>query len=124
MIDVHACSHILWCRPRDLGMLACATIAAVALFIKISASLLASEPCAKCERRSGWSGSAAATLLAGRSLSSGGQRQGPFGSLRAVRLPKVVLIGGQQLVAPGIRGLPAAACEAAVKATVSGGGVF
>jgi hypothetical protein len=40
IIDVHACSHILWCRQRDLGILVCAAIAAVAVSIRVVALLV------------------------------------------------------------------------------------
>lgn len=56
--------------------------------------------------------------LAGHGLGGNGQRQRLFVSFRAVRLPKVVL-GSSLWLITSIIGLPAAVCEAAVKATVS-----
>jgi hypothetical protein len=40
IIDVHACRHILWCRQRDLGILVCAAVAAVALTMRTVATLV------------------------------------------------------------------------------------
>ena len=39
-VTLHTCSHTLWCRRRDLGILACAAIAAIALGIKVMASMV------------------------------------------------------------------------------------
>jgi serine acetyltransferase len=39
-VTLHACSHILWCRRRDLGILVSAAMAAIALGIKITAWLV------------------------------------------------------------------------------------